>query len=158
MKKESKYATLEDVDFVEKTIKEVQSENSSDNNFNLGLFYGLVFGIIGNLFVTILFDSLLKDLSYEIKTIIFLIIAGIMVFFIIIMRKEDTQFRMNNIKINNNLTNLEYFRDKIKKGEKILKFDLLDARNPIEKALEDRNFSTAPLQAQNTSHNQTDSH
>jgi len=51
---EKDYARLEDINFLEKVIKNIENKNLSSNNLNLGIFYGLFFGIIGNLFITLL--------------------------------------------------------------------------------------------------------
>ncbi len=130
-------ATLEEVDFVEKTLKEIKSENLSNSNFNLGIFYGLVFGIIGNLFVTILFDYKLKSLSDNYKFWILLGVIAVILFFLFIMYRESKKFKYNEVKIENNLSNLLILKDKIRKGEKVPKWKLMDDRNLVEKAWED---------------------
>lgn len=145
MKKERfVYATLEEADIVEKTLREIKSENISNSNLNLGIFYGLVLGIIGNLFVTVLFDYVIKDLSEIGKSIIFAALFVIVVFFLIIISEENKKASFNQEKINNHLDNIEIIKEKIKKGEKVPKRDLLDNRNVVEKAKRMQNLKNPP--------------
>lgn len=127
------YATLEDVKLVKETLKEIKSENSSNSDFNLGIFYGLLFSIMGNLFITLLFDYKLKNLSDDVKFLILLIFIIIVLFFLCIMIKEDKKFKSNKKRIENNLSNLDFIGDGIKKGEMISKWDLLDDRNVVQR-------------------------
>jgi len=136
--KEEDYATLGDIDFMEKTIKNIENKNLSSNYFNLGIFYGLFFGIIGNLFITLLFDYKLKDLSNNFKFWILIIIMMIILFFIYIIKREDREFKDKQNKIENTLHNLNLARDRISAGQKINKWGLIDTHNVVEKSLDER--------------------
>jgi high-affinity Fe2+/Pb2+ permease len=141
MKENEDNATLEDVEFLEKIVKSIENKNLSSNQLNLGIFYGLLFGVIGNLFITLLFDFLLKDLSNSWKYFILMILIVLILFFLFIILNENKSYKSKEQMIDNQLHNLNLARDQIKAGQKINKWSLLDTRNLSEKAMKDRQSS-----------------
>ena len=101
----------------------------------------MFFGILGNLFITLLFDYKLKNIPENSKFWILIILMIIILFFIYIIKREDKGFKVKQNMIENQLHNLNLARDKIKNWTKINKWDLIDTRNIVEKSLDERGIN-----------------
>ena len=91
---------LKKLRFEEKVLKEIETKNEGNRNFSLGIIYGLLFGIIGNLYITLLFDYSLKQLSEDMKFILIMIFSVLIIIALLITIKDDRDFKQKEKEIN----------------------------------------------------------
>ena len=116
-----KSVSLKNLKFAERELEKIKSENKSSNKFGWGIVYGLIVGILGNLYITILYDSWLKDFS-DIVKVVLIILGTILICLAIRMTlKDDKIFKEKDKEIDEELdqirTHIENIENEVKKDE-----------------------------------------
>lgn len=79
--------------FAESSLDRIRNDNRSSNQFGWGIAMGLLTGIVGNFYVTLLYDYWLKDASGEIKFILIEILGFLIILALLLTKKDDRKFK-----------------------------------------------------------------
>lgn len=91
------------LNFAEKILREIKTKNEGSRLFSFGIMYGLIFGIIGNLYITFLFDFSLKFLSDNTKFILINVITILIIAALLITIKDNQNFKQKEKKLDDEL-------------------------------------------------------
>lgn len=86
--KQKYFKNLKKVEDELNQLKSLEPLVRERGRFNSGLFYGLFFGILGNFYVALIFELIIKDLSMFWQWISFIITSLILLFFMFIIKRE----------------------------------------------------------------------
>lgn len=112
--------SLENLEFFERTIREIKESNLQTENTSIGMFYGLVFGLLGNLWVNLLFLLLKNNTGTgEWELPLFLTITFILSGIFLLFQKEWKEDKKNKKRIEFLLEKIERSKKELKEGKKI---------------------------------------